>query len=283
MKLTPEQVVQFNHDGYLILPALFSPDEIRRMAEEADRILNLCVNTSLALKERDLRMRVQARHGQLNVQKIQPINDLSPYLKTVSQDERLVGPLRQLMGGHEPVLMEEKLNCKQLLHQEIDLSPFNTNGEEDSFPLHHDWGYYRQQGYPTETLSSAISIDTSTPDNGPLRVIPGTHKTDWPLIDPDPAHGRGEIVEEIFEGVPRVQCLAPGGSVMLFHSKLVHDSNSNNTGQPRRIMIYSHYPGYHQAEEDQRNRANRLKAQTQEERYRQMVAAGQYQDRRFGG
>ncbi len=59
------------------------------------------------------------------------------------------------MGGHEPVLMEEKLNYKQLLHQEVDLAPFNTIGTEDSFPLHHDWGYYRQQGYPTETLSSA--------------------------------------------------------------------------------------------------------------------------------
>jgi ectoine hydroxylase len=226
-------------------------------------------------------MRVQAKDGKLNVQKIQPINDLSPYLKAVSQDERLLGPLRQLMGGHEPILMEEKLNYKQLLHREVDLSPFNMSGSEDAFPLHHDWGYYRQQGYPGETLSSAISIDDSTPDNGPLRVIPGTHKTEWPLIDPDPTHGRGEIAEEIFEGVGRVQCLAPGGSVMLFHSKLVHDSTTNATGQPRRIMIYSHYPAYHRAEEDQRNRATREKAQAQEESYRQKVLAGQYTEGRF--
>jgi ectoine hydroxylase-related dioxygenase (phytanoyl-CoA dioxygenase family) len=223
---------------------------------------------------------VQLRGGKLNIRKVQPINDLSEYLKQVSEDEQLVGPMRQLMGGHKPILMEEKLNYKQLLHQPIETAPFNTTEYADRFQLHHDWVYCRQQGYPGETLSSAICIDDSTEENGPLRIVPDSHAKDWPMLNPDPTSGDGSVPEDLFEESERVPCLAPAGSVMLFHAKLLHDSCANNTGQLRRIMmIYSHYPGYHQAEPDQRNRRGREAAQKQEEQYRRMVTSGEYSDR----
>jgi hypothetical protein len=250
------------------------------MAEEADKILDVCLNTTLALGQRNVRLDVQLRGGKLNIRKVQPINDLSEYLKQVSEDEQLVGPMRQLMGGHEPILMEEKLNYKQLLHQPIETAPFNTTEYADRFQLHHDWVYCRQQGYPGETLSSAICIDDSTEENGPLRIVPDSHAKDWPMLNPDPTSGDGSVPEDLFEESERVPCLAPAGSVMLFHAKLLHDSCANNTGQLRRIMmIYSHYPGYHQAEPDQRNRRGREAAQKQEEQYRRMVTSGEYSDR----
>jgi ectoine hydroxylase-related dioxygenase (phytanoyl-CoA dioxygenase family) len=182
------------------------------------------------------------------------------------------------MGGHEPVLMEEKLNYKQLLHAPIDVVPFGTREFEDTFQLHHDWGYYRQQGYPGETLSSAVSIDASTLENGPLRVVPGSHTKEWPMLNPDPQSGDGSVPEELFGQEQRVPCLAPPGSVMLFHARLLHDSCANLSGKPRRIMIYSHYPGYHQAEPDQRNKWGRHAAQKQEAQYREMKAANEYSD-----
>ena len=277
-ELTPAQIAQFHEDGYLILPALFSAEEIKRMAAEANDILDLCLNTTLARGEIDCRLDVQLRGGKLNIRKVQPINDLSDYLREVSQDERLVGPLRQLMDNQEPMLMEEKLNYKQLLHQSLDTAAFSVQEYGDVFALHHDWGYYRQQGYPGATLSSAVSIDDSTTKNGPLRVVPGSHKSDWPTLNPDPQSGDGRVSEELFDEAQRVPCLAPAGSVMLFHSKLLHDSCANNSGQPRRIMIYSHYPGNHQAEPDQRNRYGRELAQSQENQYRALVQAGKYQD-----
>lgn len=279
MHLTNEQIEEFKRNGFLVLPAQFSAGEIQKMSDEADRILNLVVNTTLALGKRDCRLDVQDKAGKLNVRKVQPINDLSKYLADVSNDERLVGPLRQLMEGHEPILMEEKLNYKQVLHQDIDIAPFQPDGRQDLFFLHHDWGYYRQQGYPQAILSSAISIDDSTPENGPLRVVPGTHGKDYPTLNPDPLSGDGRVSEDLFTEAERIPIIAPAGSVMLFHSMLLHDSVSNETGRPRRIMIYSHYPAWHQAEPDQRNKWGREVGQQQENEYRDMVAQGKYADK----
>lgn len=278
MQLSKEQLDQFEKDGYVIVPAVFTQAEIQRMKEESDQILELCINSTLALGEHNARLDVRNRAGQMNVRKVQPVNDVSEYLEQVSLDERLLGPMRQLMAGNEPILMEEKLNYKQLLKQKIDFTHFNTGGRshEDFFPLHHDWGYYRREGYPKSIISSALTIDDSDMDNGPLRVVPGSHKGDFPTIDPDPASNNGRVDESLYGESERIPLVFPAGSVMFFHSMLLHDSVENHSGRPRRIMIYSHYPSNHKAEEDQRNCALRDKAREQEARYREMLAKQQF-------
>jgi ectoine hydroxylase-related dioxygenase (phytanoyl-CoA dioxygenase family) len=269
--LTRQQREAFERDGYLILSGVFLPDEIARMAAEATRLLDVMLNASLATGEVSPRLDMRTRDGLQVVRKIQPINDLSDYLRAVSDDPRLLQPMRDLMGC-EPVLMEEKLNYKQAL-----LSPvaIPTRPDDDAFPFHHDWGYYKAQGYPKETLSSAVSIDESTPDNGPIRVIPGSHRRDWPLSN----DGKGpEIAAGVFTHDDAIDVLAPPGTVMVFHSALVHHSRANQTKAPRRIMIYSHYPSTHSFEPDARNRRGRERGQQHEARYRDLVASGAYTD-----
>jgi ectoine hydroxylase-related dioxygenase (phytanoyl-CoA dioxygenase family) len=205
------------------------------------------------------------------------VNDLSSCIRAASQDDRLLGPMRRLMGA-EPILMEEKLNYKQKVICPEFIERFAPKVGDIGFPLHHDWGFYRQQGYPMETLSSAISIEDVTHEKGPIRVIPGTHRQEWPLKDPDPAHGSGRVVEGLFGEETRVDVLAPAGSVMIFHSMLLHDSFPNATREPRRIMIYSHYPATYQFEEDKRNRGSRLAGQEMEREYREKLERGEYKD-----
>ncbi len=269
--LTPQQIEAYQHDGYLILSGVFSTGEVARMAGEAERLLDLTLNASLATGEVSPRLDMRNRDGLQVVRKIQPINDLSDHLRAVSDDPRLLQPMRDLMGC-EPVLMEEKLNYKQALSRPVDIP---TRPDDDSFPFHHDWGYYKAQGYPKETLSSAVSIDESTPDNGPIRVIPGSHLRDWPLNN----DGKGpEIAEGVFSYEDAIDVLAPPGSVMIFHSALVHHSLANQTREPRRIMIYSHYPSTYSFEPDARNRGGRERGQKQEARYRALVESGAYTD-----
>src|SRR5688572_30827369 len=113
--LTPEQREQFKCDGYLVIPAAFNGAEVQRMQEEADRILELILNSSLALNRRSRRLDCLTRpNGTLSVRKIQPINDLSDYFTQISNDARLLDPMRDIMQD-EPILMEEKLNYKQPL------------------------------------------------------------------------------------------------------------------------------------------------------------------------
>jgi ectoine hydroxylase-related dioxygenase (phytanoyl-CoA dioxygenase family) len=270
--LNDAQVRQYQQEGYLILPGVFNAGEVERMRQEADRILALMINSSLALGAVNPRLDLRTRHGRQVVRKVQPINDLSEVLRAVSDDSRLLQPMRDLLGC-EPILMEEKLNYKEALAEPVDIP---CRPDDDSFPFHHDWGYYRAQGYPKETLSSAVSIDESTPNNGPIRVIPGSHRREWPLSH----DGKGpEVADGVFSAADAQDVLAPAGSVMLFHSALVHHSGPNQTAAPRRIMIYSHYPSWHQAEPDARNRTGRRRGQEHEQRYRDAVKAGTFQDR----
>jgi len=118
--LTPEQLEQFHRDGYLVLPAVFKAAEIERMRAEADRVLELILNSSLALGRCSTRLDWrQLPDGAQIIRKIQPVNDLSPYLAEISNDPRLLEPMRQIMG-HEPILMEEKLNYKQPLPERVE-------------------------------------------------------------------------------------------------------------------------------------------------------------------
>lgn len=275
--LTAEQLSAFEERGYLILPAVFSEDELSTLRAEADRLLALAINSSLATGERNPRMDAWERDGRVDFRKLQPINDLSAPLRAASEDARLLDPMRQILKD-EPELMEEKLNYKQVVDCPELVLRFPLKSGATAFPLHHDWGYYRAQGYPTNTISSAICLDACTPENGPLRVIPGTHTKDWPMKNPDPASGNGEVVDGLFADDDRVDVLAPAGSVLLFHSMLLHDSKPNATDRPRRLMIYSHYPKSAGMEEDVRNRGGRIAGGRVEAAYHEMVARGEYEN-----
>jgi ectoine hydroxylase-related dioxygenase (phytanoyl-CoA dioxygenase family) len=265
------QIAQFREEGYLILPALFDASEVEKMRSEADRILDLILNSSLANQRRSGRLAWgEQADGTQHAKKIQPINDLSEYFAQISQDERLIGPMRQIMG-FEPILMEEKLNYKQPLTRHI--SGIEITHVDDHWSIHNDWAYYRSQNYPQDILSSALSLDESTIENGPLHVWPGSHHRHLEHHSVD--IGLEVSPEEIdFNG--GVDILAPPGTVMIFHALLVHNSRHNTTSQPRRLMIYSHYPNRVDMGNDVRNGPTRLREQPYEARYLEMVARGEY-------
>jgi ectoine hydroxylase-related dioxygenase (phytanoyl-CoA dioxygenase family) len=271
-ELSQEQIDQFHDDGYLILPAVFDENEVSRMREEADFILELVINSSICNKRKSRRLDIlNVKAGYQMVRKVQPINDLSLYLAEISADERLVNPLGQLMA-ETPVLMEEKLNYKEPLPKAVDIEAVV---KEDQFPVHNDWAYYVTQNYPQTIISSGISIDECTPESGPLRVWPGSHKAHL-------AHEKMPLGLQVKEGLIDFDggqdVLCPAGSVMLFHTVLVHNSRANTSGKPRRLMIYSHYPQSANMGIDVRNGPTRLRESPHELSYFRAKDKGEFED-----
>ena len=145
-EFTQSQLNQFHEEGYLVLREAFRADEVRKMREESDRILELIINSSLANRRRSGRIDIrETSNGTQVVRKIQPINDLSLYLTQISNDDRLLDPMREIMGD-EPILMEEKLNLKEPLPEPV--ADIETRKIDDHFPVHNDWAYCRAQNYP---------------------------------------------------------------------------------------------------------------------------------------
>ncbi len=114
--------------------------------------------------------------------------------------------------------------------------------QDTALPLRHridvsGWGpWSTKAGIPyahapanvlSQVLALRIHLDDSTADNGPLRVLPGTHKLG--LLDDD-------RISELAHQVAAVDCLVPKGGVLAMHPLLVHASSKSRTENPRRVL-----------------------------------------------
>ena len=273
-KVKMESLIQeFDERGYVVLEAVFSDEEVGTMRNEADRILELIVNSSLANGRKSARLDlVEASTGDHLVRKIQPINDLSLALSTISSDERFLAPLEALMGA-TPLLMEEKLNYKEPLPAPV--SGITSSRQDDRFPVHSDWAYYSSQGYPQNVISSAICIDEFTEENGPIHVWPGSHLEH---LEHESLDIGLQVKPDLIDFSGGIDLLAPAGSVLIFHSLLIHNSKANSTNRPRRVMIYSHYPSSFETCFDARNGKKRFEESPYEWEYMRKKAAGEFTD-----
>lgn len=272
-EISLEQMAEFEEQGFLVLPERFSSEEVARMRSEADHILELTVNSSIANGRQSRRLDICAISAQQwMVRKIQPINDLSLYMSEVSADERLVAPMRQIMGD-EPILMEEKLNYKQPVAGPI--GGLQAKELDDRFPVHSDYAYYKAQNYPPDILSSAITMDACNADSGPIRVWPGTHKQD---LEHESMDNGLQVKPDLVDFGGGQDVLAPAGSVLLFHALLIHNSVGNTSGRPRRLMIYSHFPQRAGIAHDIRNGPTRLRESPWEWQYLRQRVQGEAQN-----
>jgi ectoine hydroxylase-related dioxygenase (phytanoyl-CoA dioxygenase family) len=272
--LTQEQLDFFNENGYLVLEHVFNKQEVTGLQKEADYIMELILNSSLAHKRLSDRLDwlINSR-GQQVVRKIQPINDLSLTFTQTAEDERLVVPLREIMK-EQPVLMEEKLNYKQPLLEMVEGLPVRKI--DDYFPVHQDWAYFKDQDYPQTTLSSALFLDDCTADKGPLHIWPGSHER---YLEHDRMENGMQVKQGLIDFDGGMDILAPAGSFAIFHVLVVHNSRPNASGRPRRLMIYSHYPESFSMAFDVRNGYFRLRESPWEREYLRMRERGDYRDR----
>ncbi len=272
-ELSQAHIDFFKENGYLVLENAFSKEEVAALQAEADYLLELVINSSLMNGRTSGRLDWRrTSQGVQMVRKIQPVNDLSLAFSRAIADERIVHPLRQIMG-EEPVLMEEKLNYKQPLPTEVEGLPIRDM--DDYFPVHNDWAYYAAQNYPQSVLSSALLLDDCTADNGPLRIWPGSHREH---LEHQRMENGLEVNPELIDHAGGVDMIAPAGSFMIFHVLVVHNSRPNTSGRPRRLMIYSHYPQSSNMPFDVRNSPTRLRESPYEREYMRAKERGAFGD-----
>ena len=79
----------------------------------------------------------------------------------------------------------------------------------------------------TEVLALRLHLDDSTAENGPLRVLPGTH-TLGVLTD--------EALHDLSTKIPAVDCVVPQGGVLAMRPLIVHASSKSQSDAPRRVL-----------------------------------------------
>lgn len=78
-------------------------------------------------------------------------------------------------------------------------------------------------------LAVRLHLDDSNTENGPLRVLPATHR-DGTLNDSQVDSARLKLSEEV--------CLVPAGSALVMRPLLLHASPKAVTNEPRRVLHY---------------------------------------------
>ena len=235
MNLSPEQTERFERDGYLFFPGRFSADETRALTDEVPQLYARREAYNVREKGKDAVRTNFAAHL------------YSEPFARLARHPRMVEPVQELLG--EALYMHQfKINGKMAF-------------EGDVWQWHQDYGtWLNDDAMPTErAMNVAIFLDDVTDFNGPLMFIPGSHKkgvvdakhdlttTSYPLwtVDNDliaqlveRAGGKGGFdAEGRFVPGGIVSPKGPAGSMILFHSCLVHASGSNLSPY-NRVSVY---------------------------------------------
>jgi len=142
----------------------------------------------------------------------------------IMRDSLLVDAAAQLVGP-DLVVNNVKTNCKQ-------------PGVGTTVRFHQDFAYEAHSN--DDMLAALLFVDDVTLNNGPLEVVPGTHR--GPIFD----HWQdgvftGTIADRDLAGLGEpVACFGPAGSACLMHTRLVHGSAANLAEHPRTLAIFSY-------------------------------------------
>ncbi len=225
MKLSPEQLAQFDRDGYLFFPGLFTPQETQTLTDSVP-----------ALYARREAFNVRERGSDAVRTNFAAHLYSEPFAK-LARHPRMLEPVAQLLG-EELYMHQFKINGKMAF-------------EGDVWQWHQDYGtWLNDDAMPTErAMNVAIFLDDVNQFNGPLMFIPGSHKkgvadakhdlttTSYPLWTVDNALISQLVARAGGKQGGIVSPQGPAGSMIVFHSCLVHASSSNLSPW-NRVSVY---------------------------------------------
>ena len=159
------------------------------------------------------------------VRRIKDPQDRHPAYAAAARSERLVDIVADLIG---PGVRFD--------HGKLNLKP---TGGSAAIEWHQDWAFYPHTN--DDLLAVGVLLEDCAADNGPMMVIPGSHK--GPVHD---HHHDGSFVgalDPIALGSARDTAVAltgKAGSCTFHHVRMVHGSAENITEMLRPLLLFSY-------------------------------------------
>lgn len=227
-----EQQAFFQQQGYLIVPDLLSHGEVAECQREVQRLHQLAADLEASQDplsnhfQREPFSSAPNHNGLPVLRKIENTRALSPCFTQLAAHPRLVAIVQSLLGA-DLLLFRSTLMLKPAFHG-------------SAHALHQDSAYWPME--PPALVTASIALDDATPDNGCIKVIPGSHHwglQEWGHIAQQqeaPLTNRDDIDRSRQIDVPLA-----AGSAVLFHSLMVHGSGPNQTDRPRNTALYAYF------------------------------------------
>ncbi len=217
------QVERYRREGYTIVEKLIDDP----MRERMKQVLAALVESSRGVARHDDVYDLEPTHSaaEPRVRRIKRPHQVDPVFDEFTRSPRLLSVLSALLGPSGVRLQNSKLNLKAPQYG----SPVEW---------HQDWAFYPHTN--DDVLAVGVLLDDATADNGPLLVVPGTHR--GPTFDHHGPDGRFcgamDPVRDRLDYEHAVPLIAPAGSVTFHHARLVHGSAENVSRRPRNLLLY---------------------------------------------
>ena len=221
--ISEQDISFYRENGYLVVENVLSKDEVEELRCVTDNFVEKARSVSTHNEVYDLE--VSHSSNEPRVRRIKtPHAHHESYAKMVAHSN-ILAVLQKLWG---PSIR-------------FDVSKLNLKAAGYGAPVewHQDWAFYPHTN--DDLAAVGIMMDDVDDTNGPLMVIPGSHK--GPILDHhadgyfcgaiDPARGEVDFSKA-------VKLTGPAGSVTIHHARAIHGSATNSSGKPRRLLLHQY-------------------------------------------
>lgn len=229
--LSEEQLKQYDEQGFLFFEGFFPEEEMNHFLEDLEDY-----GRDEDLKELD---QVIIEPYTDEIRSIFAIHKLSERFDRLTRDPRLLDMAHQILGS-DVYIHQSRINDKP---------GFTGTG----FNWHSDFEtWHSEDGMPRmRCFSMSILLSENNQFNGPLMLIPGSHRWFVPTGGKTPQENWKESLKMQTLGVPTRDKLkqmtdegslvapkGPAGSVILFECNTLHASANNLSPWPRRNLFF---------------------------------------------
>jgi ectoine hydroxylase len=218
--MSSEMVAEYEERGFIFRPNLLTPDEVKTITDELDRIVAGGPRPGMVLEKDEQTLRTVFNP-----------HLYSEVFERVMRHPRLLGTTEQLLG-------EEVYTFQQIVNTK---AAFNG----DIWYWHQDYPTYRADDHipKPRMVNTLVFLDEVTHLNGPLMIVPGSQR----LESDEPGEStagtsytlRYTTTEVIEAEVRRGGLEAPtgaAGSVIFMNPNALHASGANLSPWPRRMI-----------------------------------------------
>lgn len=203
----------FQQNGFFIAHDLFGRDEVGHLKQEIRRILDQ-VRQEAAQAGKDPK---QVLRSGVYV----GLAARSQLFRDLARDPRLLDLLEKIIGQNIAFLSDKIV--------------FKDAETDFGSPWHQDWPYWKG----SNKVSIWIALDDATPENGCLRLVPGSHRA-VAAHDGEATDGKGfvhRLRPDAIDEASVVTSAIPAGSAIFFHDLTLHASHRNTSGRDRWALI----------------------------------------------
>jgi ectoine hydroxylase-related dioxygenase (phytanoyl-CoA dioxygenase family) len=236
--LTNEQIEQFDRDGYIKGDVILGDEEVDRLREELDLVIEgktvkkPVLNRNLLAGKSEYGMEISAKQTVVQIVNIWMASDL---FYQHAANRKLCEEVAQLC----------RTDTLRIWHDQIQYKPPVVGGPTGWHQDHPAWPIIQ----PADLVSAWVALDDAVIENGCMWMVPGSHK--WgnnkrqigSTADFKPYHKEPHLLPEGAK-VEAVPLEIKKGQVGYHHCLTWHGSPHNRSQMKRRAIAVHYAPGH---------------------------------------